>query len=740
MKRIRKLKLNTRLLAVFFVAVFLLSLGNFFVYSHLLNTLEQEERVINVQQLQSVAGKVSAVLENVRGSYITMTRTETFQRFASSQPDYYEMIQLGTAAQDIFDENPYIHGWMLFFRESDHVVTNNGSYPKGEYITQFYQHEDYSPDFWQEKLNDGVPMQYLAEGLFRSLAVGEDREKEKRLMPMVIKDVWEGDMMTVLMLDMQKLCREKDDYLTEGLYIFTEEGQLVYASDAEPVITALPEQELVDGPQETLLAVQGQPDEDGLIYIKLLPQSQARSQIHSNFLLCLGLALTALVVAVILGAVSIHRVMDPVNRMVGMLHAHSDSENENITDAYQALEQLIRKRDQQAQALAEQEAALSQYILQSKLKNVYAPGRAQVMPEEAEGTVHILYIQVRYEEKNRGLFSMSWAELENCLQEMMSDTLRGLFDSTMIFQLEPGRFIAQVRLLAQGDSAKKQAEKFMKRLSQEEEFARFTVVLSQPLAAQEELAGVYDQVREASRMAVVNDRSQLLVLPLGSSKMLRFRYSYQDEQRLYACAKDGQTSEAVAVANQILDHNLSLGLSHVQMEMLCVALVNTTSYAVAQSAGGEEKSAAASGVYSVLTSKCSEAREYCDAVTGFIRSAVVSTGAPEEETADPLLQKVQQYLTENYHREFSGEEMAEALWVSRSYLSSYYKNKTGQNLSDSIQRYRIEKAVELLKDPAVKIGEVGARVGIPSSNTFLRQFKKYTGMTPKEYRLKNNME
>ena len=110
------------------------------------------------------------------------------------------------------------------------------------------------------------------------------------------------------------------------------------------------------------------------------------------------------------------------------------------------------------------------------------------------------------------------------------------------------------------------------------------------------------------------------------------------------------------------------------------------------------------------------------------------------EQDDLMLQKIQQYLTENYHREFSGEEMAEALWVSRSYLSTYYKSKTGNNLSDSIQLYRVQKALELLKDPSVKVGQVGAMVGIPSSNTFLRQFKKYTGMTPKEYRLKNGQD
>ena len=78
--------------------------------------------------------------------------------------------------------------------------------------------------------------------------------------------------------------------------------------------------------------------------------------------------------------------------------------------------------------------------------------------------------------------------------------------------------------------------------------------------------------------------------------------------------------------------------------------------------------------------------------------------------------------------------MASALAVSRSYLSSYYKSKTGLNLSDSIQSYRVEKAKELLKEADVKISDIGPLVGIPSSNTFLRQFKKCTGMTPKEFR------
>ena len=148
-----------------------------------------------------------------------------------------------------------------------------------------------------------------------------------------------------------------------------------------------------------------------------------------------------------------------------------------------------------------------------------------------------------------------------------------------------------------------------------------------------------------------------------------------------------------------------------------------------------EKVAAASGVYNVLITKCATAREYCDIVIGFIKTAGDIEAMPVED--DPLLQKIQKYIRENYRQEFDGEVMAKDLWVSRNYLSTYYKAKTGMNLSDSIQLYRIQKAIELLRDPEIKIGDIGPMVGIASNNTFLRQFKKHTGVTPKQWRMQN---
>ena len=464
-----------------------------------------------------------------------------------------------------------------------------------------------------------------------------------------------------------------------------------------------------------------------------LPLSETEDMLRSSLIACVVAAVVATGLILLTVPASVRRLMQPVNKMLALLRPHGEQKGAAaIAGACEELEQILKLREEQEAALAQQDAALSEYFLQSRLKNVYVDLDRQALPRE--GVAFILYIQVHYYEKTRSCLRIPREKLENMLQEMMSGTLSSLFETTMVFQLEPGRFAARVTLAPGDHDISDEMARFMTRLEQEKEFAWFTVVQSEMLMHGEDLAAVYNRVQDAARQALVCDHSQLLKLsdrryPERDS----FAFSKAEEKMLHSHLCAGQIQQAVALAEQILEENLCKGITRAQMEILCVGLVNTAVRAITEVTEGAGKIAAASGVYNVLTGKCTTATEYKTAVTEFIRTIAASEMRPAED--DQLLGKVQKFLQENYQREFSSEEMASALWVSRSYLSTYYKSKTGMNLSDSIQLYRVQKAVELLKDPDVKIGDVGAMVGMPSSNTFLRQFKKYTGMTPKEFRL-----
>ena len=731
----KRIKPNTRILIVFFAAILFIAAVQVGVYTRLFNVMDAEEQAVNEERMNSASIRLDYAFSGVRNGYMDMIRSTPFLAFSGRTTTETELMELSKSASADLGSAEGVRHWAVFLEGTDQALTSFGVMDGKDYGEVFCRNDTFTTDFWLQLWDEDFVRRYFPQSEFQIYnSTGE--YTAQRLMPVVMRPYYDSKVLAVVFLDMTQAVDQADPYLAEGVYLFDAGGTLLYTNDDAPRITALPDTDSMEGSDGQTYSVYSHAGMDGITYVKLLAQSQSADVLLKNMIFSFGSLVVALVVATVLMLPAVRRTFHPVNSMLELLQQHSQLENVgDLHGAHEELQQILKLRNQQEAALAQKNAALSEYVLHSQLKNVYVD---MEQPQQGEdSSAFILYIQVQYRESMGGYFNMTRAELENCLQEMLSATLHRLFDTTLIFQLEPGRFAAKVTLPRPETRMGDRMDKFMERLAHEEEFAYFTVVQSELLQKQTDMANVYTQVQAAARQAVVCDHSQLLTLPLKNGKKPEFDYPKSVEQQLYNAVREARTEEAVATVRQIIEDNLLRKIDHTQMEVLCVALVNTASHAITELVPSAEKIAAASGVYNTLTSRCVAARDYTEAVIGFIRTATAASDAREPET-DQLLKKVEQFLKENYQREFSGEEMANTLWVSRSYLSSYYKSKTGMNLSDSIQMFRIQKAVELLKDPEVKVSELGSLVGIPSPNTFLRQFKKYTGMTPKEYRKQNS--
>lgn len=108
-------------------------------------------------------------------------------------------------------------------------------------------------------------------------------------------------------------------------------------------------------------------------------------------------------------------------------------------------------------------------------------------------------------------------------------------------------------------------------------------------------------------------------------------------------------------------------------------------------------------------------------------------GAEEKDTED-LYNQMVRYIEENYRNKITLDDMAEKLHANRSYLSRLYKSRSGINLFDDILRMRIEKAKEYMESTDWKIYEISSAVGFDDTGYFSRVFKKYSGMSPREYK------
>lgn len=98
-----------------------------------------------------------------------------------------------------------------------------------------------------------------------------------------------------------------------------------------------------------------------------------------------------------------------------------------------------------------------------------------------------------------------------------------------------------------------------------------------------------------------------------------------------------------------------------------------------------------------------------------------------------LVKEANKYIRNNYHDDVDLQSIADFVHVSSSYLCRLYKKETGESIIDALNRFRIDTAKKLLTNPGTKIYEVAISVGIRDQSYFTYVFKKYAGVSPKEY-------
>ena len=96
--------------------------------------------------------------------------------------------------------------------------------------------------------------------------------------------------------------------------------------------------------------------------------------------------------------------------------------------------------------------------------------------------------------------------------------------------------------------------------------------------------------------------------------------------------------------------------------------------------------------------------------------------------------RVLDYISEHLHSRIMINEAAKHLQISSAYLSRLFKSETGMAFSDYVNRKKIEEASSLLRFSEYTDLEISTLLCFSSQSYFIKIFKKYVGMTPREYK------
>lgn len=106
----------------------------------------------------------------------------------------------------------------------------------------------------------------------------------------------------------------------------------------------------------------------------------------------------------------------------------------------------------------------------------------------------------------------------------------------------------------------------------------------------------------------------------------------------------------------------------------------------------------------------------------------------ENKNTNYLIKNAVEYIKENYHEDINLETIARNIFITPGYLSLLFKQETGVNFLEYLHKYRIQKAKEYFHNKLLKNYEVSRMVGYTNEKYFSQMFKRYTGLTPTQYK------
>ncbi len=107
----------------------------------------------------------------------------------------------------------------------------------------------------------------------------------------------------------------------------------------------------------------------------------------------------------------------------------------------------------------------------------------------------------------------------------------------------------------------------------------------------------------------------------------------------------------------------------------------------------------------------------------------------EEESQHDLKSQIVEHVLDNLSdMNLSLTSIALAFDINPTYLSRFFKEQTGENLIDFVNKRRIDKVKDQLTSTDDAIQNIAEQCGFASSQSLLRVFKKYEGITPGQYR------
>lgn len=198
--------------------------------------------------------------------------------------------------------------------------------------------------------------------------------------------------------------------------------------------------------------------------------------------------------------------------------------------------------------------------------------------------------------------------------------------------------------------------------------------------------------------------------------------------------KSGNFDKAVETKNMIMeqvqqDEQSGMYLKHVILSNLFNALVKVR---IELSLSDEDIE---SSTWHYEFSKLRTTEEMSTYLLRIMEGISRSLASRSHSKHSEVMMKLVAYIREHYQEPLSLQLVSDMIYMNSNYVSKLFKNTTGMTFIDYLTEIRFKEACRLLSDTDLSINDVAEMSGF-NKQSLNRTIKKFTGLTPSEYRNK----
>ena len=119
-----------------------------------------------------------------------------------------------------------------------------------------------------------------------------------------------------------------------------------------------------------------------------------------------------------------------------------------------------------------------------------------------------------------------------------------------------------------------------------------------------------------------------------------------------------------------------------------------------------------------------------------LSSAQLQTVSEHSWQKAEQLKPALEYIEQHYGQRITLDTLARLTGFSPKYFCRYFRTIVHRSPIDYLNCYRVECAANLLATADMNVAETAAHCGFSDSSAFIKQFRKYKGTTPKQYKLR----